>query len=102
MLKKGNPEQKAYNTLVLSTAVSLSLHPVLLRAAFLTASVQLLWALREVDVGFLIVVMLDVFQVNDHVQGVGQNQQQDEGCDEAHQDGRGQDGAAVACRREPP
>lgn len=54
----------------------------------------------EVDVDFLLVVVLDVLQVDHHVQGVGQHQQQDEGCDEAHQDGRGQDGGAVARGRE--
>lgn len=64
--------------------------------------VQLLWALREVDIRLLVVVVLDVFQVDDHVQGVGQNQQQDQGGDEAHQDGRGQDCGAVARRRKPP
>lgn len=49
-----------------------------------------------VDVGFVFVVMLDVFQVDDHVQGVGQDQQQDEGSDEAHQDGWRQEGGTVA------
>lgn len=52
-----------------------------------------------VDVSLVFVVMLDVFQVDDHVQGVGQDQQQDERSDEAHQDGRRQESGAVTRRR---
>lgn len=40
--------------------------------------------------------MLDVFEMDDHVEGVGQDQQQDEGSDEAHQNGWGQEGGAAA------
>ncbi|KAG7226676.1 hypothetical protein INR49_001846 [Caranx melampygus] len=40
--------------------------------------------------------------VDDHVQGVGQDQQQDQGGDEAHQDGWCQEGGTVACRRKLP
>lgn len=54
----------------------------------------------EVDVGLVVVFVLDVFEVDDHVQGVGQDQQQDEGGDEAHEDGGGQEGGAVTGRRE--
>lgn len=43
--------------------------------------------------------MLDVLQVDDHVQGVGQDQQQDEGSDEAHEDRWRQEGGAVARSR---
>ncbi len=49
---------------------------------------MLLRVLREVDVSLVFVVMLDVFQVDDHVQSIGQDQQQDEGSDEAHQNRR--------------
>lgn len=74
-------------------------HNIPLSDGFFTAGFEELGVLGEVDVDFLLVVMLDVFQVDHHVQGVGQNQQQDEGRDEAHQDGWGQDGGAVARRR---
>lgn len=40
---------------------------------FYTALLCLLSVLGVVDVSFVIVVVLDVFQVDDHVQGVGQN-----------------------------
>lgn len=43
--------------------------------------------------------MLNVFQMDHHVQGVGQDEQQDEGGDEAHEDGRRQEGGAITCRR---
>lgn len=55
--------------------------------------------LGEVDVGLVLVIMLDVFEVDDHVQGVGQDQQQDERSDEAHQNGWCQEGGAAARRR---
>lgn len=52
-------------------------------------------ALGEV-VGLVFFVVLDVLQVDHHVQGVGQDQQQDEGSDEAHQNGRRHEGGADA------
>lgn len=60
----------------------------------------LFWALGEVDVSFVFVLVLDVFQVDDHVQGIGQHQQQDEGSDQPHQDGRRHEGGADGRRRE--
>lgn len=58
--------------------------------------------LGEVDVVLAFLVVLDAFQVDDHVQGIGQDQQQDEGSDEAHEDGWRQEGGAVARGGEPP
>lgn len=55
----------------------------------------LLSVFRVVDVSFVLIVVLDVFQMDDHVQGVGQNKQQDEGGDEAHEDGWRQESSAV-------
>lgn len=54
------------------------------------------WDVWEVNVGLVLVVMLDVFQVDDHVQGVGQDKKEDEGGDEAHQDGRCHESSAVS------
>lgn len=47
----------------------------------------------------MFVVPFNVFQVDDHVEGVSQDQQQDEGGDEAHQDGWCQEGGTVTHRR---
>lgn len=66
---------------------------------FHTALLCLLSVLGVVDVSFVIIVVLDVFQMDDHVQGVGQDEQQDERGDEAHEDGRRQESSAVTCRR---
>lgn len=71
---------------------------IFLRDIFHTA---LFRVLGEVDVGLVFVIALDVFEVDDHVQGVGQDQQQDERSDEAHQDGWCQKGGATARRRKP-
>lgn len=68
---------------------------------FHPAVLRLLAVGWKVNVGLVFVVPFDVFQVDDHVKGVGQDQQQDEGGDEAHQDGRGQEGGTVSGRREP-
>lgn len=56
----------------------------------------------EVDVSLAFIVTIDVFEVDDHVQGVGQDQEQDEGGDEAHQDRWRQEGGAVTRRRKLP
>lgn len=72
---------------------------IFLNDVFYAAVFRLFSVLSVVDVGLVFVVMLDVFQVDDHVQGVGQDQQQDEGSDEPHEDSRRQEGGAVACRR---
>lgn len=71
---------------------------IFLSHVLLTAVFGLVRVLRVVDFGLVFVVVLDVFQMDDHVEGVGQDQQQDEGGDEAHQDGRSQEGGAVARR----
>ena len=57
------------------------------------------WTAREVDGGFMLLVAVDVLQVDHHMQGVGQHQEQDERGHQAHQDGRGQEGGTVAGRR---
>lgn len=44
----------------------------------------------------MLFVTVDVLEVDDHVQGVGQHQQQNQRCDQTHQDGRGEEGRAVA------
>lgn len=75
-----------------------TLENIFLSDVFHAAVLRLFSVLREVDVGLVFVVVLDVFQVDDHVQGVGQDQQQDEGSDKAHEDGRRQEGGAVARR----
>lgn len=59
----------------------------------------LLSVLRVVDVSFMLIVMLNVFQMDDHVQGIGQDEQQDEGGDKAHEDGRRQESSTVTRRR---
>lgn len=62
----------------------------------------MLWLLGvcwKVNICLLFVVPFNVFQVDDHVEGVSQDQQQDEGGDEAHQDGWCQEGGTVTCRR---
>lgn len=83
--------------------ISLStLQNILLYNALHTAVFSLFWALGVIHVALMFIIMLYVFQVDDHVQGVGQDQQQDEGGDEAHQDGRCQEGGAVARRRKLP
>lgn len=66
---------------------------------FHTALLCLLSVLRVVDVSFVLFFVLDVFQMDDHVQSVGQNEQQDEGGDEAHEDGWRQESSTVTCRR---
>lgn len=66
---------------------------------FHTALLCLLSVLRVVDVSFVLIIMLDVFQMDDHVQGVGQNEEQDERGDEAHEDGWRQESSAVTRRR---
>lgn len=63
---------------------SAALQNIFLSVVFHTAVFRRFGALGEVDFGLVFVVVLDVFQVDDHVQGVGQDQQQDEGRDEAH------------------
>lgn len=73
-----------------------TLKNIFLSDVFHAAVLRPFGVLGEVDVGLAFVVMLDAFQVDDHVQGVGQDQQQDEGSDEAHEDGRRQEGGAVA------
>lgn len=75
------------------TIILVTLPNIFLRDIFHTA---LFRVLGEVDVGLVFIVMLDMFEVDDHVQGVGQDQQQDEGSDEAHQDGWCQEGGAAA------
>lgn len=94
LLKNEIPRWKHHNTRGLVHLCKLS--NIFLRDIFHTA---LFWVLGEVDVGFVFVVVLNVFEVDDHVQGVGQDQQQDEGSDEAHHDGRCQEGGAAARRR---
>lgn len=54
---------------------------------------------RKVNIRLVFVVTFDVFQVDDHVKAVGQDQQQDEGGDEAHQDGWCQEGSTVTRSR---
>lgn len=66
---------------------------------FHTALLCLLSVLWVVDVSFVLIVVLDVLQMDDHVQGVSQDEQQDEGGDEAHEDGWRQESSAVTCRR---
>lgn len=76
-----------------------NLHNIFLSEVFHAVLFQVFRAFWEVDVGFVLLVMLNVFQVDEHVQGIGQHQQQDEGGDEAHQDGWRQEGGTVARRR---
>lgn len=44
-------------------------------------------------------VAVDVLKVDHHVQGIGQDEEQDQRRYQAHQDGRRQEGGAVAGRR---
>lgn len=48
----------------------------------------------------MLFVAVDVLEVDHHVQGVGQDEQQDQRRDEAHEDGRGEEGGTVAGRGE--
>ncbi len=51
----------------------------------------------EVDGGLVLFVTVNVLEVDDHVQGVGQHQQQNQRGDQAHQDGWSEEGCTVAC-----
>lgn len=53
----------------------------------------------KVNIRLVFIVTFDVFQVDQHVKAIGQDQQQDEAGDEAHQDGWCQEGSAVTRRR---
>lgn len=57
-------------------------------------------AAGKVDGGFVFFVAVDVLEVHHHVQGVGQDEEQDQRRYQSHQDGRRQEGGAVAGRRE--
>lgn len=57
-------------------------------------------AAGKVDGGFVFFVAVDVLEVHHHVQGVGQDEEQDQGRYQSHQDGRRQERGAVAGRRE--
>lgn len=54
-----------------------------------------LWTAGKVDGGFVLLVAVDVLEVYHHVQGVGQDQEQDQRCHQAHQDGRCQESGTV-------
>lgn len=54
----------------------------------------------EVDGGLVLFVAVDVLEMDDHVQGVGEDEQQDQRRDETHEDGRGEERGAVAGRGE--
>lgn len=50
----------------------------------------------KVNGGFVLFVTVNVLEVDHHVQGVGEDEQQDQRRDEAHEDGRREERAAVA------
>lgn len=52
----------------------------------------------EVDSGLVLFISVNVLEVDYHVQGIGQHQQQNQRCDESHQDGWGKEGCAVTGR----
>lgn len=54
-----------------------------------------LWAAGEVDGGFVLLVAVDVLEVDHHVQGISQDEEQDQRCHQAHQDGWREEGGAV-------
>lgn len=54
----------------------------------------------EVDGGLVLFIAVDVLEVDHHVQGVGEDEQQDQWRDETHEDGRGEERGAVAGWRE--
>lgn len=66
---------------------------------FIPALLELLDVGWKVNIRLVFIVTFDVFQVNQHVEAIGQDQQQDERGDEAHQDGWCQEGSAVTRRR---
>lgn len=66
---------------------------------FIPALLELLGVGWKVNIRLVLTVTLDVFQVDQHVKAIGQDQQQDEGADEAHQDGWCQEGSTVTRRR---
>lgn len=47
----------------------------------------------------MLIFVLNVFQMDDHVQSVGQDKQKDEGGDKAHKDSRRQESSTVTRRR---
>ena len=63
--------------------------------------VLLLCICWKVNIRLAFVVTFNVFQMDNHVKSVSQDQQQDEGGDEAHQDGWCQEGSTVTRRRKP-
>lgn len=65
---------------------------------FIPAPLWLLAVGWKVNIRLVFIVTFDVFQVDHHVKAVGQDQQQDEGGDEAHQDGWCQEDSAVTRR----
>lgn len=54
-----------------------------------------LWTAGEVDGGFVLLVAVDVLEVYHHVQGVSQDEEQDQRCHQAHQDGWREEGGTV-------
>lgn len=108
IFQKSNPELKINITTELShkSLIWLRLNVIctntsqdVLLNVFHAALLCLLSVLGVVDVGFVLFVVLNVFQMDDHVQRVCQDEQQDEGGDEAHEDGRRQESSTVTCRR---
>lgn len=53
---------------------------------------------REVDSSFVLFVSVNVLEMDYHVQGIGQHQQQNQRRDEPHQDGRCKEGCTVTGR----